>query len=520
MHISKHIHLIGFLFYVLLCFLLHPYYGYILDADAVGYLSIAERVAKGDWYRSINGLWSPLNSWLLVPFIQSGFNAFMVAKALNFLLGGMVYFLSLSLLMPLVKSNFYKTLVSIALPIVLVYYVYLQIFADILQLVFVLVFVHLYIRNKYFESTKLQVAAALTLAIAYYAKAYSLPFYLFVQVFSIILIYCRPFLLQHTQIDIQLGLKPSYTKLLLALFVFMLAIIPWIYQLHTKYQMLSLTGNAGKLNMSWNLIAAKEYNDSIKILIPPTYTNSVSFWEDPYPSQAKLHTPFESAKMFIHWVFRIGHTALNTINCLNEISCFCVLILLFGTWFYFIKKPSATQQKLLLLAWVLPLGYITMHIETRYIWLVAIITVLVAGSLVDEITNDKLSKITSLVFCISLIVYPLLHLEKMLNNGKDNFAIAEKLNNTEVRGTFISNDADAGKLWVIGYLSNNRNYTIENYNYTELDLEQELIRYKVDYYWHYAQNAVQKTQLHGQNVLYSYITQAGPYQIYKLEYLK
>ena len=65
--------------YILLWNLAFPYFQYLMDADAVGYLTVADRVANNDWHRSINGLWSPLNSWLLVPFIKKGMDGFTVA---------------------------------------------------------------------------------------------------------------------------------------------------------------------------------------------------------------------------------------------------------------------------------------------------------------------------------------------------------------------------------------------------------------------------------------------------------
>lgn len=76
--------------YFILWILLQPYLGYLLDSDCVAYLTIAERVAKGDYFRSINGLWSPLNSWMLAPFIQHGYDAWASAKALNCFFGGAI----------------------------------------------------------------------------------------------------------------------------------------------------------------------------------------------------------------------------------------------------------------------------------------------------------------------------------------------------------------------------------------------------------------------------------------------
>ena len=66
--------------YIILFFLLFPYYQYVVDIDAVSYINVAERVAKGEYYHSVNGYWSPLISWILVPFLKGGFDTVLSAK--------------------------------------------------------------------------------------------------------------------------------------------------------------------------------------------------------------------------------------------------------------------------------------------------------------------------------------------------------------------------------------------------------------------------------------------------------
>jgi hypothetical protein len=513
--------------YFLLCVLLHPYYGNILDADAIGYLSIAERVANADWFRSINGLWSPLNSWLLVPFIQKGYDGFLIAKIINFILGGILIIQTYFLCHKYIRNIFYINCVLFILPFVIVYYAYLQVFADMLQLVFILFYLQICIAENYFSSYKKIITAATLMSLAYYSKAYSLPFYFLHTLAISIWIKYGASIIEFfgTKYTITLPIKPAIEKLtknkwkpIVGIFTFILLIAPWVYQLHTKYDGISLTGNSGKLNMSWNLIAHKEFKEDIKILIPPTYNNSVSFWEDPYPSQAKLHTPFESVSMFLQWIFRIGHTIIKAIICTSEISAFCLAILLFSIWYFYFKNPKREMQLLVITAFILPLGYLSMHIETRYIWLLTFILIILTGSLLDEIKSNFLKNICTIIFCVSLIIYPLFHLEIMHNKGKDNFEMASALNKANIHGKFITNNNDAGKQWAIAYLSKNKNYTIENYSFTSMELENEIKRYGIEYYWHYSQNSNAFAPIFNGSIKMLKVLEQGNYQVYKLIY--
>ena len=79
-----------------------------MEPDATGYLSVAEQLAKGNINNSINGIWSPLGSLLLTPFIKLNFNEILSAKYLNGLYG----FLSVAAFFCLLKR--FKTNLSIA----------------------------------------------------------------------------------------------------------------------------------------------------------------------------------------------------------------------------------------------------------------------------------------------------------------------------------------------------------------------------------------------------------------------
>lgn len=57
-------------------------------ADAVSYMSIAQNWATGRWGDAVNGFWSPLLSWLLVPAVWADAPMFRTAQFLSILIGG------------------------------------------------------------------------------------------------------------------------------------------------------------------------------------------------------------------------------------------------------------------------------------------------------------------------------------------------------------------------------------------------------------------------------------------------
>jgi hypothetical protein len=489
------------LFFVLWC-VLFPHYRYILDNDAVGYLTISKRVASGDWYNSINGLWSPLSSWILVPFIQNNCNAFNTALAINAFCAASIIVLTYFLLQRFVSNNFYKNIMLLALPFILVYFSYMQVFADVLQIDLLLIYLLIVTHNNFFKHWWRYIMVAFIIALAHLSKAYSLAF--FVLHFATIHVW-------HFKNTKQFNL----VKVGLTLGLVLLLLLPWALQLKHKYGTFTYMGNAGKLNMSWNLIAGKNFKDSILLLIPPTYQDSPCFWEDPFASQGILHTPFESSNMLLHWIARIGHTCITAIVCANEISFLLIPILILAL-FYFLKTNNKINI-ITLAGIILPLGYLSMHIETRYIWLLTFLIIIIGGVLVQKILNTIIQKVLSIIFALSLVIFPFYNMEILYNKGQGNFKMAHNLNNLKLNNiSFTSNSISAGNMWVIAYLTDNKFYTIEKTNYAQLELEQEFKRYKVQYYLQTNENNCLNNTIISNEYEYKKIFFNNEYSLYQL----
>ena len=478
---NRHIPLfVSLILYAVIWYLFNPTLGYMLDSDAVAYLTIAKRVADGDFLKSVNGLWSPLNSWFVAFFIRKGYDAWEVSKYLNFLFGLIILFQSylLFILFNIKKIGLY--ILQFALSIAMVYMVYFQMFGDVLQLIFVLTYLYLLWKKENINIST-TILYGVIMGFAVYAKAYSFLF------FAVHWLFVLGYYYYQKKINLQKWIL-NYAVGILSM---LLIISPWSYLLYKKYHQFSLNGFAGKLNMSWYINSGKTFKSDIKILIPPVYDDSPSFWEDPYLTQDNLSTPFTSLKHFFKWALRIIHTCIMAVFCFQEISFFSFAILFIAVYFYFFRKSKSNEDdkiKLLVLTiCILPLGYLMMHIETRYIWLNIVLLMILGAVCINDFYHNhylqKGYKIVYLLLGLSFLVFPVFSFQNLKNKNKDLFEIAAYLNQHNIHGKFTSNLDDAGRMWVVAYLSNNRFYTIEKNDFSEKELKNEIKQYGVEYYF-------------------------------------
>lgn len=467
---------VGILLFVVGWKFMYPWLGYMLDSDAVGYLTVAERVARGDFFTSINALWSPLNSWLLLIYSHSGMNFFFRAQLWNLVIGmvllGQLWWLNCKLGV----GVFLRGVTQLTLSVVMIYMVYYQVFADLLQCVFVLTYLLWLLHRDNKNAAITAVVAGVIIGIAFYAKAYSWFFFvLHFTCMQAIYFFTRQYSGYKATINGLLGITSS-----------LIVMFPWIYAIKYKFGVWSITGLSGKLNMSWYINSGKTFKDSIRLLIPPTYSDSPSFWEDPFPSQGVLTGPFSDLSAFIHWIARCIHTVLSAITCYTELSVFALFCIGWGVYhFLWLKRNTTTfmAEKMLVLAlFVLPLGYLTMHIETRYLWLSLFLLPIVFDRFINSFTSLQKNVLT-ILWSFAFLVFPLLQIEQLREKNKDLFEEALRLKQYHfTHESFTSSVVDAGRMWVVAYLTKSHYYTIEASTFKEEELIQEMKRYQIKWY--------------------------------------
>jgi len=76
--------------YAIVCAVFYPSLRFMISADTLNYISVAELYASGQWSQAVNAFWSPAYSWLLVPFITAGVNGVVAVKIVNIVIGALI----------------------------------------------------------------------------------------------------------------------------------------------------------------------------------------------------------------------------------------------------------------------------------------------------------------------------------------------------------------------------------------------------------------------------------------------
>lgn len=130
----------------------------------------------------------------------------------------------------------------------------------------------------------------------------------------------------------------------------------------------------------------------------------------------------------------------------------------------------------------LPIGYLLISIETRYLWLEIVFFGILAVSFIPFLKQHLSYKLLYAVFFLGFLIYPLRILDGMKGKNQSCFEIAQWMKSIGIHGNFTSNQSDAGPMWVIAYLTGNSFFTIERSNYSLEELKNEMKRYQVGYF--------------------------------------
>ena len=96
-------------FFLILAFLLLPYFRYQLNPDGVSYISIAQKYLSFQVKDAINGYWGPMLSWLMIPLLAMKTDPVVSANILQIIIGSLVLIQSYSLLRKLNFSLWLRT---------------------------------------------------------------------------------------------------------------------------------------------------------------------------------------------------------------------------------------------------------------------------------------------------------------------------------------------------------------------------------------------------------------------------
>jgi hypothetical protein len=433
-------------------FAIYPWYRYYLDPDGTSYLTIAQRYAYGDYIKAINGLWSPWACWLTALLIRTGLQPIPAAIIINTLGASGFLLVGYSLFGRFAIAEKAKQLLTATLVVFLCFAVYCQTFNDLWQCFFTLTILRIMLGVHYTRSPLLWMATGIIGALAYFAKAYSLPF------FVLNTVVCTWFI---TGGD----LRQWFKIVSVSVFTILVCSFPWMYALHLKYGIWT-SSTAGPLNMSWYLVGHPEWKEGINVLLPPAHSDSPYYWEDPWFANGHLSHFWDSRHLMVRQILRFGLNCFVLVLCMLELSVFFPLI----GWMIVNKTlrikqflTMATNEKVLYLSLlILPAGYILVHLESRYLWY-AVVPGMIIGALYIQrykFRTEQIRNYVLVMFCGSFILYPVWRLVAMHNTGKMEYEFAQKMNAAGIKNADFVSNLHPRLLSKIAYFSGNHFYVV------------------------------------------------------------
>ncbi len=419
--------------------LLLPLYRYQINQDAITYISIAQKYARGDWYNAINGHAYPLISWIMTPFIICGIDPLLSSKIINLAIGSVIL---CSVAAFCARLGLYKRLNVLCQLCILpgtLYFAYELITPDLLLAAILLFYHFCALSPAYSKKVRYGFLCGLIGGIAYLAKNYSLPFFL-----------CHFPLLNCWYYFKGSGLERKKISLafISGMTVFLIICGTWSGMISMKYGKFTAS-NQGSVTMS--AISPHPWAGPDYLVEPPNST-AVSIWEDPQEAFTQQHwSPFLSRADFKYWLHLIWENlkiALWSFFIFSPIGfCICLWYTLVAIRHPF-SKPNDVVVYIIVTCAIFASGYCLLITSERLLWplffLFAILSMLGLAELLKKSFFKKQGTYTGalLLFCLSYAAMPADMLYKNMNTGREHAVLGQKLHDVIAPGSKLVFDTN------------------------------------------------------------------------------
>ena len=460
------------------------YYQYQIGGDELSYINIAREYASGNWGAGINGYWSPLISWLMVPFLSFGFThlyAVHVSKVLCLIIGfftiiSVKQFSNLFNLDKTVKRALLFSLIPVVLLFSLTYNT-----PDLLLACLLVYYLSIVFDPNYFGSWHNGVLCGFVGALAYFAKSYAFPFFVVHFIFFNLLYYFKGLNKQEKE--------GALKNLILGLMVFFVVSGLWIGTISDKYGKLTI-GTAGEYNQA--LMGPEYAVNTLKYgenpvyyvgLIKPPKKSAISIWDEPSYSNLHHWSPFDSWGSFIYQLKLIWANIEYTTEIIESFFLIAVVILISVILFILKIKPRKTSKNLfvyiLISMFIYMGGYCIIIPEWRYLWFICLLVMMIAFCLVDSLFKDDMiglhfRNILLILLILSFVLEPAYEIYALSGDDHGVYSLSSTLKSDYgIQGNIASN-AEWGKMLPISYYLDAHYYGLTKKNSSYPELEKEL----------------------------------------------
>ena len=469
-----------------------------LTADSMLYFSLAQKYVAGDFQNAINGYWGPLLAWLLVPFVYFGSGHVFAINAINLILGILtitgVWILSGRFeITPKIRV----ILIICLLPIVLKFSLVQPM--DFLLVCILVFYLAIVFNRNYPETTGSGLFSGILGSLAYLTKAYAFPFFIVHFFIMNILHYFR----KVTKEDRKKVLKSALAGFVL----FFLISGAWIMVISDKYGYYTFS-TMRKTN--FNAPGPEAMGGGLEFGVPVFYEgffeppNKTAFvvWEDPSYLRGKPWSAWQSWSHFKHFIRLILKNVSDGLSIFESFSTLSISIIIAYILFLSVKSENRLLSRGVLLYPLFTIilfsgGYLLFHFEERYVWLSNILLLLMGGYALAVLFQKDFFKpglrknIVIVFFIISFIFAPVKYIVQASRGGmeKDMYYLSAELKQYNIKGNIASNREyvpihDAWhKTLRLAYWLKDRYYGQRGENISDKELEGELKKYNIDYYF-------------------------------------
>lgn len=428
--------------YLLFALILFSNYKYIINSDGISYISIARNYINGHLFYAINGYWSPLYSWLLIPFISflpGNLGNIFATKVFAIIIG---LFTLVAIYLIIDKLNFNNFLKSIFLLTIIPYMILFTfnfITPDLLVVCILLLYLNFLMDEKYRQNKHMGFFIGFLASIAFLAKSYCF-FFLLIHFFLSNLFYIKKYSQDRFVIK---------KNLFLGLSVFLVISSVWVGIISEKYDVITIS-TSGSYNYA---LVGPESNSNHHVmfyqgLIAPPNEFAVSSWEDPSYFQIKKWSPLDSTQNFIHQI-RIIFNNIHDIILFSLLLLFIPILAVFLALFILFKSDDKSiKHNIIFILGTMVLytgGYILILVEDRYLWFVLILSFILGFYSLNllhlkKYISTNFFRIAAILIMVSTTFFPIYYLNGDFGVYKNFYDISSDLKSHGIKGNLASND--------------------------------------------------------------------------------
>jgi hypothetical protein len=256
------------------------------NIDGISYISISRQYVAGQFDTALNAYWSPMISWLMVPFMAVGIDGQLALMLVNSFATVIGVVLGAALVWRYTHKNFWATAIFIFTAYVFYAGNLYTMTPDILVTTWIVAFLFTLseiTRRLNPGTTKLRIVAGIVLGavclVGYLTKLFLVPVFVVV-IGAVFLIRVFEAHTRDKSVRVRDSAKPALVTVSVAVLTLIVLVAPWSALLSAKYGMFTVGSSfAVNVEAKFEPDAGELQGSSLDLLTPPN-ENAISFGED------------------------------------------------------------------------------------------------------------------------------------------------------------------------------------------------------------------------------------------------